>query len=92
MSEIPISIPVSSPVYADDLAQSYTPDGAEGPIAFRAPIDMQPGDVCHVNLADGTLYKIVRDGVPVWTLEENERKLKKHSVTLRWINEVVKNE
>ena len=66
-----LGIPVSSPICAGDLSQAYTKEGKPYPIIFRAPIDMEPGDLCIVNSTDATLYEIIRGGVTIFENKES---------------------
>lgn len=64
-----IVIPVGKSIHADSfLGQVFTEGDEPAPVAFRAPIDMKPGDVCTVNLSDGTLCEITREGKTVWSV------------------------
>lgn len=54
-------------IEAGQQAQGYNAQsGKEIPLLFIAPIDMMAGDVCMVDLTDGTLFSIERDGISVW--------------------------
>lgn len=35
-------------------------------VTITAPISMRKGDYLLLDLRDGTLYKIVRDGITIW--------------------------
>jgi hypothetical protein len=60
------SFPTISCVSKGDRAQAFTEKGEAYPIIFVSPIDLQVGDLCTVDTADGLLFSVERRGDIVW--------------------------
>lgn len=50
-----------------DRAQAFTEKGDTLPIMFIAPIDLEPSDLCIVDITDGHLFQIYRRLEIIWS-------------------------
>jgi hypothetical protein len=58
--------PVSNEVCKGNRAQVLDEKGHPYPIIFIAPINLETGDRCTVDISDGYLFEIKREGVSIW--------------------------
>ncbi len=58
--------PVSTKICAGDRAQGFDDKGYSYPVIFIAPIDLEIGDRCTININDGYLFLIERKGKVIW--------------------------
>lgn len=59
--------PVFEGITSGDRAQGVNQKGEDVYLMFIAPIDLEVGDQCVVDISDGYLFRIERNGEIVWS-------------------------
>lgn len=64
--------PVSTRVKKGHRAQGFDDKGYSYPVIFIAPIDMEIGDRCEVDIDNGYLFAVERERKVIWRDDNND--------------------
>ena len=61
------TFPVSEKIAKGDQAQGFDEKDKGVHLMFISPIDLEKGDKCTVDISDGYLFRVERNGETVWS-------------------------